>query len=186
VSVTVTGVKEFERNLRQVITRTRTSMVQYIRDAAEGTRATAKRLAPVSPVSHTHMRDTISTRYEREGLIGIAEVTAPYAKWVEGNDARPFVGRGPGRWPPYAPIAEWVEAMRLPEKWWGAGAIGKPYMLARAVFLVRRKIGQKGTPRQEFFRPAFDAVKVTFLENVNRALSDAVASISSAEATFLR
>ncbi len=82
----------------------------------------------------------------------LAGWNAPYADIVDR-------GRRPGRWPPTAPILLWAKrVLDVPEK-----------RLASAVFLIRRKIGLRGTPGHAFV----PAVQVKLEALAQRALDAA-------------
>jgi hypothetical protein len=149
VSVKVEGREALRQRLTQIVQNTKTLVSQQVRYA---TRETSKMAQAGCPVAFGRLRDSIREQYSNEYLRGDVIVGRKYGQWVEGIHWKGKYGRAPGKWPPVEPILRWVRKKRIHIAWFGK-ATTKAAM--RAAFLVRRKIGKKGTPAQPFLGPAF-------------------------------
>jgi len=159
VSGTILGVNESKKALKILINTTRARIKTEIRKAAVSTRKKARQL---SPKASGNLRKAIEVRIESQGLVGIVDATAFYSRWVEGIDSDGLFGRRPGRWPPVEPIRRWVELKGLGRKW--------DKSEARVTFLVRKKIGEKGTPAQPFLFPAAVFPRIRFDNEMRKIL----------------
>lgn len=181
VSTQVLGPSQWGQGLRLLIRQVRQSAKTEVSRATKGTASVAKKEAPKASGV---LRGGISTQISNEGLTGEVFSSAPYGEWVEGLHNNYKLGRKPGRWPPDRPIREWVQMKGLATKWFGRGGGAKSFAgkLDRAVFLVRRKIGRKGTPAKPFIKPAVEHWAPMFKSNLERVFSQAVQQIGNLRA----
>lgn len=151
VSVKVTGRDALKQRLKQIVGNTQALVSQEVKRATDGCRKEAKDLCPrASGV----LRQSIQSRYLEAGKIGEVYTDLKYGKWVEGIYHKGKYGRKPGKWPPLLPILKWILIKKIHEKAYGR----KGATLASAkslAFVIRRKIGKKGTRAQPFLLPAF-------------------------------
>ncbi len=94
-----------------------------------------------------------------ESVSGVVQTGVAYALPAE-------EGRKPGKWPPYQPIRRWVDLMLKRGRFseggakYSAGRRGSKKrakhdaLVERLTFLVRRKIGRKGTDGKKFMEAA--------------------------------
>lgn len=171
--------RKFNLALRQLVAQTRKSCQTEVAKAAKHTVSLARRFAPKA-VGTLKGRNTgiVSDLSElRSRTLAKVKVLPKYAPFVEGFYHNYQMGRGPGRWPPTEPvdpIKEWVRIKGIARKWFG---IETASTLAQATFLVRRKIGTKGTPAQPFFQPAYVIAKQEFELALTDVLSQAAKQV---------
>lgn len=159
--------KNFRKALTELVNATRQRAKTEVSRYTKEMRALAARTAPKA---HGNLRKGIEYEISSDGLTGTVSSTAPYARWVEGYDSNYQRGRGPGKWPPFEPIYEWVLFRRLDIKW---------QMTPRsATYLVRRKIAQKGTPAQPHMKPAFEATAPKFEQAMSQVVDQAAREVS--------
>ena len=142
--VQLLGRDQLKKALTDLVKQTQAAVVSEVGRATRGTRGEAKQLCPTA---FGTLQKSIRHRFTDGGKKGEVYVAKKYGEWVEGIYHRGLMGRAPGRWPPVKPILRWVVKMELPEEW--------NMSKESATFLVRRKIGKKGTPAQPFLGPAF-------------------------------
>ena len=97
--------------------------------------------------------------FEIEGAVGSRGRGALYA-----HD-----GRRPGKWPPDAPIREWLRVKK--------GVAPGPE-LDRATYLLRRKIGRRGTRATRFLARPFEARATDLPPRLARAAERALSGVS--------
>lgn len=111
----------WRRQAREVFDRNAAKLVQEL-----------KRVSPVGATGE--LRDGWQAKPARK-LGGVGQYSVDITNRAPNSFYR-IVGRGPGRMPPKQPILDWVYAK---------GIRGKE--AERRAFLIRRKIGEKGTER---------------------------------------
>lgn len=156
VGVELRGLPQARKALTQLIDSTRAGAEREVRRAAISTASKAKKRP--TPKAFGNLIAGIIAEQGTNKLEWVAASTAPYAAYVEGVFNQGLYGRRPGRWPPPEPIRRWVELRGLPSKW--------GVSVASATFLVRKKIGERGTPAQPHLFPAAQAEKPRFEENM--------------------
>ncbi len=171
IGVNVKGATSARRALEKLINSTREGIKREVRRACIATASKAKQFAPqVKPSGG--LRDQIGYQIDPSGTSGSVFSSAPYAPFVEGIYHNYVMGRGPGRWPPGGegaekrPILEWLLLKGLVQ----------PDTVANRnsmEFLVRRKIGLRGTKATPHLKPAYDFESITFDNNMKRILRQA-------------
>lgn len=100
---------------------------------------------------------------------------------ISGADYSFYVekGRRPGKWPPYKPIFEWVQRhySRF-SSFKTKGSRGAQKDIKTAVFLVRRKIGRKGTKPRPYMEYTWMKIQRIADKYFDKALSNIVKSLS--------
>lgn len=169
INVKLRGLESSRRALELLVTDTRARCKREVRKATISTRASAKKNAPrASPPPN--LQSQIEYRLEEDGMRGLVTSGAYYAQWVEGVHHNYRMGRAPGRWPPVDPIREWVVLRGLDKKFFGSHGGGN---IDAATYLVRRKIGLKGTPAQPHIKPAFEEQAPKFEAAMKRVFGEA-------------
>jgi hypothetical protein len=156
------------RALEQLVSQSRAKIKNEV---SRSTRATHRAASAKAPVATGELKKSLQYYYELDMMRGVVEITSPYGQWVEGSANNYALGRRPGKWPPADPILQWVIIKGIPQKWFGEDNIANR---EAATFLVRRKIGQKGTPAQPFLKPAYETEAPKFAENVQRLMTDSI------------
>lgn len=145
ISSKVIGVSETIRSLKQLDKDTAIKIKQETFKSASRVLADAKQTVPVA-----YGRLRSSGRIEDKGkTINVAfggDNSSGYAYYVE-------FGRRPGKWPPKQPIEDWVKKR---------GLASTEKDIKGVAFVIRRKIGKKGTRPQPFLRPAFERERPRF------------------------
>ncbi len=161
-------MERFRKRIEFIVKATRARAITAVRTSAVSMRSLAKKNAPKAS---GNLRSSIVETFSNGGLAADVSMNNPdhYAQWVEGFHHDYRLGRAPGRWPPPEPIRRWVILRGLARKW--------DMSEASAVFLVRRKIGRKGTPAQPFMKPAFEKVAPEFQKKMQTVFSEAVRQI---------
>ena len=157
-------MERFRKRITFIVNATRARAITEVRRSTVAMRALAKSKAPKASGA---LRAAILETYAKGGLTGVVSLNNPdhYGQFVEGFHNNYQLGRKPGKWPPPEPIRRWVQIRALARKW--------KMSEASAVFLVRRKIGRKGTPAQPFMKPAFEKVAPEFEFNIARVFNHA-------------
>lgn len=163
------GLKRFRSAMTTLVNATRQRAKNIV---GRHTRAMHKEARRWAPVARGTLRKGVSVSFENDGLTGTVSSTAGHAQWVEGQAVwtalgsnTGLIGRRPGTWPPDAPIREWVRLRGLPRKW-GVSEDS-------ATFLVRRKIGRRGTSAQPHIAPAFAKQSPLFENEIADVLKQA-------------
>ena len=158
------NAEQFRRRMTLLVNATKAKAVNEVRRSTVRMRSLASKSAPKATGT---LRSSLVATYARQGLEGVVSLNSPshYGQWVEGvhNDYK--LGRKPGTWPPPGPIRAWVMLRGLARKW--------DMSVDSATFLVRRKIGTKGTPAQPFLKPNFAIVAPEFNAAMDRVFSQA-------------
>lgn len=165
INIEARGVQESKKALQILVQATQAAIKAQIARSARSTESEAKRLAPVA---FDRLRPSIGTTFAQGGLEATVSADVRYARWVEGIDSAGQYGRRPGKWPPDQPIRDWVILRGLPAKWFGRDTAA-----ARdsATFLVRRKIGLRGTRAQPFLFPAYSKELPKFQAELDKILT---------------
>lgn len=175
VNVKVAGAEQFRQALTLLVKQTRQSAKTEVRRASNGTAALARKAAPkASGLLKSALAATSSVALTDDGLTGTVSIPTPsrafvYGPFVEGLFNGYKLGRKPGRMPPLVPILEWVRIKGLAKKW--------KVSEKSAAFLVRRKIGKKGTPAKPFMKPASEVWIPKFTENIQRVFKQSAEQI---------
>lgn len=169
------NVQRFRNRMLALVRATRQRAKNEVKRSSIKMRSRARKAAPKNTKT---LADAIEETYQDDGLTGIVTSGAPYARWVEGQvvgtafGASLSLGRRPGRWPPPDPIRAWVVLRGLYLKW--------KMPLESAVFLVRRKIGKKGTPAQPHIKPAFAQTAPEFEAAMAKVFDGAAKEVAKA------
>lgn len=163
------GLKRFKSAMIVLVNATRQQCKTLVRKHTVSMKSLTVKNAPRA---FGVLRKGVTMTLENEGLTGTVRTGAPYAQWVEGQavwtalgSGTGLIGRRPGKWPPEAPIRAWVKLKGLPRKW-GVSENS-------ATFLVRRKIGRRGTDAQPHLAPAFAATAPKFESELGDVLKRA-------------
>lgn len=167
------GMNSSRRALETLIKSTRAGCIREIRRACVATKSKARAYAPKAT---GNLREKIEYEITDDGLRGTVTSGAPYAPFVEGIYHNYTMGRGPGRWPPggskssYRPILEWALIKGIVIKWFGQDTISARNSTE---FLIRRKIGRKGTPAKPHMWPSYLLEAPIFRQNLKRIFNQA-------------
>jgi len=140
------GREQVKAALTRLVKGTQARVVTEVGRATRGTKAEARDRCPKA---FGKLRSSIRLRYSNAGKIGEVYVGERYGQWVEGIWHKGIIGRAKGKWPPIEPILAWVRKLGIASSW--------NVSEKSATYMVRRKIGKKGTPAQPFLGPAFFA-----------------------------
>ena len=143
----VIGTTEVLRGLEKMGAEVQAKVGVEIRRSASRVLVDARAGVPVA-----YGRLKASGKVEAQGNNAKVSFGAGYAQWVE-------FGRRPGKWPPPRPIEDWVKKK---------GIASEEKRIKSIAFSVRRKIGQKGTSKQPFLRPAFERERLKFKDALRR------------------
>jgi hypothetical protein len=163
------GFSSSRRALELLLKSTRAGAQREVKRACVATKAQARGYAPVA---FGKLKDQIDYTITEDGLHGTVYSGAPYAQWVEGIWHNYEMGRGPGRWPPGGPKATYRPILQ----WLLVKGLVNPDTIAnrnRMEFVVRRKIGQKGTDATPHLYPAYLREKHVFKKNLERIFHQA-------------
>lgn len=166
VKITVTGRDELKQRLNLLVKNTQALLTQQVRKSTLGCRKEAKDLCPKASGD---LRQSIQSRFLDLGKMGEVFVGLKYGQWVEGIWHNGKMGRDKGKWPPPLPILKWVIIKQLHTKSYGK----KGTTLSNAeriAYLIRRKIGLKGTRAKPFLKPAFLHYKIAFEQGCRKIL----------------
>lgn len=175
VKTTVTGGEQYRKAMLLLVKSTRQGAKTEVGRASRGTASLARKEAPkATGLLKAGLSQGQAVTITDNGLTGVVSIPAPsrafvYGPFVEGLFNGYKLGRRPGRMPPFEPIFNWVRVKRLASKW--------KMSEKSATFIVRRKIGRKGTPAQPFMKPATDHWIPEFRKNIERVFSQAAQSI---------
>jgi len=169
VTPEVQGADELRLALTQLVKSTRAQLRQELNRAAKSVAKNAKKKMP-KPATGTLRQSEKVELATATNLESSVAYEAAHAPFVEGVYHNYKMGRAPGRWPPVEPIKRWAIIRGIPAKWFGTEDESS---IKQATFLIRRKIGQKGTPAKPFLKPAYDEEEPTFKKNMDRIVEQA-------------
>lgn len=159
-------MERFRKRLAFIVNSTRARAITEVKRHTVQMRALARKAAPRATGT---LRAQVLDTYANQGLAGVVTSTADHAAAVEGFASGYQFGRKPGKWPPPEPIRKWVQIRGLARKW--------KMSESSAVFLVRRKIGRRGTPAKPHIKPAFEQVAPKFEAAMTKVFSHAASQV---------
>lgn len=165
VDVEIDDAQDVIDQIPDVTDRATTRAIRQLSILAE---AAIKERAPEGAGTDTHLRDTVDTRFSRNGLkanigprkrvgdedILLAEILGDHPSWDEDNP------------PPLGPLREWTEAK------WGDGSVAAAARLRNSLV----EDGMESAPNP-FVEEAFDAWKDQVEDVAGREISEAMARL---------